>query len=119
MPRILIVDDSRFARLVTAAIVEQNHPDWEVVQAADGTEALELMREQEFDFATIDMNMPGHDGIEVKSIIDAEKPGLRAVLVTANIQDSVRERAAPLFLDFLEKPVDAARLLALLEEHVG
>ena len=119
MPKFLVVDDSRFARLTTIQAIREHFADAEIVEAASGEDALEILRAEPIDFATIDLNMPGIDGIELKRTIDGEKPGLQAVLVTANIQDAVRERANGHFVDFLEKPVRADQLGAVLEAHVA
>ena len=117
-PRILIVDDSRFARISTSRVVRRIVPECEIVEAESGEDALDILREGGIDFATIDLNMRGCSGIEVKETIDRERPGLNAVLITANVQDTIRARAEQIFLAFLEKPVSEDRLAELLKQHV-
>lgn len=117
MPKILIVDDSRLARHMTVKAFRAVYPDWDLIQASSGEEALERLQEGGFDFATLDLNMHGISGIETKRAMNlhCEVP---TVLLTANVQDAVRAQAEGLFVGFLEKPVDADRLLELVGKHV-
>jgi DNA-binding response OmpR family regulator len=63
MPRILIADDE--PRLLHIVSMYLNMEGYEVVGAADGNEALQLLDSQHFDLVILDVMMPGCDGIEV------------------------------------------------------
>ncbi|HMJ37891.1 MAG TPA: response regulator, partial [Baekduia sp.] len=80
--RILVADDSTFMRrLLTQALRDAG---FEVVgQAADGDEALSLYRELRPDAMTLDLAMPGMDGIGVLRALRGERSSLPVVVVSA------------------------------------
>lgn len=89
MARILVVDDSRLARVVLRrTLAEAGH---QVTEAADAEAALQLLKEGRFDLISTDVLMPGLDG---RAFLDAltARPGSPPVLVvTADVQHSTRE----------------------------
>src|SRR5205085_1218079 len=82
--RVLIVDDSRFARrVIWEAFV--NTPGFEVIgTASDGAEALEAIMRLSPDVVTLDWNMPVCDGSEVLAVLRAQPKMPAVVVVTAN-----------------------------------
>ena len=66
-PRVLIVDDDPFARVVVSKRIEQLGAA--VVVAADGLEALDALRSGTFDLAVVDLEMPRLDGYELLGCI--------------------------------------------------
>jgi len=80
--RILVADDSTFMRrLLTQALRDAG---FEVVgEAADGDEALSLYRELRPDAMTLDLAMPGMDGIGVLRALRGERSSLPVVVVSA------------------------------------
>jgi CheY-like chemotaxis protein len=66
-PRVLIVDDDPFARVVVSKRIEQLGA--EVVRAADGVEALDVLKSGTFDLAVVDLEMPRLDGYELLGCI--------------------------------------------------
>lgn len=111
---VLIVDDSRFARLTLRNIVVENRPDFQIDEASNGADALAALQETEADYVLIDYNMPGDDGLTVAERIIINHPGTHIALVTANVQDSVARKARALGIAFIGKPVDPAAVLAFL-----
>jgi two-component system chemotaxis response regulator CheY len=63
---------------------------------------------------TIDLNMPGMDGLTLATQLKHNHPTARITLVTANIQESVRHRAAAAGMGFIAKPVTEDSILACL-----
>jgi CheY-like chemotaxis protein len=53
----------------------------------------------------MDVNMPGMDGIEAARMILGKYPGTRIVLFTANLQESTRQEAQAMGMNFVAKPV--------------
>ena len=104
MPTILIVDDSRVARLSLRRMVLGLVPDAEILQAGSAEEAAEVVVGQDIDHALIDFNMPGRNGLELAEDLAAERPTLRMAMITANIQDAVAGRAKALGMVFIAKP---------------
>lgn len=62
--RALVIDDSRAMRSILRSILESL--DFEVVEAADGRQAVDILgRDQDFDLALVDWNLPEMSGLEV------------------------------------------------------
>ncbi|MBE0508474.1 MAG: response regulator [Marinospirillum sp.] len=113
--RILLVDDSRVARLTLQHLLSKaTDRELAIQEAANGDEALTLFTPASFDLVLIDFNMPGIDGLELATILNGLQPDLRMALITANIQDSIVERATKLGMVFLGKPVTLEQLSTLI-----
>ena len=105
MATVLIVDDSRLARLVASKIVKQLKPEWELVEASNASEALAAASGRTIDVALIDFNMPGRDGLELAGELRQTYPDIPIAIVSANIQDEVVARARAVNAAFVAKPV--------------
>ncbi len=101
----LFVDDSRVSRMKIRQIAAQSHPDWELLEAASGLEAHDMTRTVTPDLISMDINMPGINGIEAIEELRKNCPNAKIVLLSGNIQDDMRARAQALGLGFVEKPV--------------
>lgn len=108
--RLLIVDDSRVSRMIIKGKVASLQPDWEVLEAASGDEAVQRALDLRPDFITMDVNMPGMNGFEATERLQALLPQARIAVLTANIQESSRERAQTLGVKFIQKPVTEAAI---------
>lgn len=62
--KLMIVDDSTVSRLMIRGRFAVLQPDWEVIEAASGDEAVTLVATTKPDFITMDVNMPGISGFE-------------------------------------------------------
>jgi len=102
---LLIVDDSKVSRMVIKANVLAVHPDWQVMEAGTGEEAIALVGQSVPDYCTMDINMPGMLGTDAAEIILAKHPQLRIVIFSANIQEAAQSRAQQLGALFVAKPV--------------
>ena len=111
---VLIVDDSRVARMMTRAAVENSCPGCAVLEAASGEEALEIAAMSAPDFVLMDVNMPGMGGLETSRLFRERFPAMTLSLLTANIQDTVREEAARLDVGYMAKPLEDELLLRFL-----
>ncbi|MFA7428831.1 MAG: response regulator [Rhodospirillaceae bacterium] len=108
MATILLVDDSRVARMSLRRSITALMPDATIVEAGSADEAVVVAAQNSVAAALIDFNMPGRTGLELAEELHATYPALRMALVTANIQDAVAERARALGMTFIPKPPDAA-----------
>lgn len=104
-PLLLIVDDSRMSRMLLRAIIADSRPDWRIIEATSGDDALTMVEESCPDFVTMDVNMPGISGLEAAGRIRIRHPEARIALCTANIQESTREAAAKAGVFFMAKPI--------------
>lgn len=113
-PTVLIVDDSRIARMVIAKIMGQLRPGWPLIKAANAEEALAVLREQTADIALVDVNMPGVRGLELARSIRELRPDMPIAIVSANIQDEVAAAARAMNAAFLPKPLTAEAIAPFL-----
>jgi len=113
-PTVLVVDDSRLSRMMIRAFIAQAYPDWTVIEASNGQEALERTATQTVDLMTIDLNMPGMDGLTLATQLQHKHPTACITLITANIQESVRHRAEAAGMGFIAKPITEDSILACL-----
>jgi CheY-like chemotaxis protein len=112
----LIVDDARLARMMVRAIVANTHPDWQVIEAQNGAEAHTKTATTAIDVMTVDLNMPGMDGLTLATALREKFPGAHIALLTANIQDGVRQRAEAASIGFIPKPVTEDKMLVFLQQ---
>ncbi len=103
--RVLVVDDSKLARMAVAKALTAIHPDWTRVEAANADEALALAKSSSFDMAILDFNMPGRDGLQLAAEMLALKPGMPLAVISANHQVEVVTRAREVGATFLQKPL--------------
>jgi two-component system chemotaxis response regulator CheY len=111
---LLIVDDSRVSRLMLRAKLEAAQTDWQFLEAANGQEAITLAQQQTINLVAMDLNMPGIDGLETARQLHALQIQCKIVLLTANVQQSIRDRAAAAQVHFLAKPITDQTVAALL-----
>lgn len=115
LPRkLLIVDDSKVSRMRIRAYFTSHCPQWTLQEAGSGDEALVMAAQDKPDFVTMDVNMPGMSGFETAQLMLARDSDIRIVMLTANIQESSRQVAASLRLNFVAKPVTEASLTLAL-----
>lgn len=111
MTKLLVVDDSPLMRRLLGQLFEATG-DFEVAFARDGTEAIEAVRTFDPDVVTLDVHMPGLDGLACLDRIMLEYPR-PVVMVSAFTDDSARETLDALHLgavDFVAKPSGAVSL---------
>ena len=113
--KILVVDDSKLARMAVAKLLKALRPDWTRMEAADASEALALAQQSPFDLAVLDFNMPERDGLHLAADLRALMPGLPLAVISANHQREVVDRAAAIGAAFLGKPLTEDALRSFLE----
>lgn len=104
-PLLLIVDDSRTSRMLIRGLITQLRPDWRLVEAGNGDEALAAVEAEVPTHVSMDVNMPGMSGLEAAARIRIKHPEVRIVMCTANIQESTRNAAAQAGIGFVSKPI--------------
>jgi two-component system, cell cycle response regulator DivK len=107
MKRVLVADDNPVSRELIREILESD--DCEVIEAGDGREALEKVREHRPDLALLDIQMPVMDGNAVVREIraDPQLSMLPVVALTAYAMQGDREKALALgFNSYITKPID-------------
>jgi CheY-like chemotaxis protein len=111
---VLIVDDSKLARIVSGKAVAELQPDWQRVEAGSAADATAIVDGQPVDVVLIDFNMPDKDGLEFAGELRERFPALPIAIITANIQDEVVARARAIDAAFVPKPITVEGLRGFL-----
>jgi CheY-like chemotaxis protein len=75
---VLIVDDSKLARIVVGKVVSGLQPDWQRIEAGNADEALAVLDAQPVDLAIVDFNMPGRNGLDLAEELRRRFPPCRS-----------------------------------------
>jgi DNA-binding NtrC family response regulator len=117
MRGILLVEDHAESRAGLAYMLQRN--GFKVHEAANGRAAVALARREKLHGLVLDLKLPDMDGLSVLDAILELVPGLPAIVVTgyATVDGAVEamKRGAA---DFIPKPIEVDRLLALLRQHI-
>jgi len=111
---VMIVDDSKLARIVASKALAQLQPEWSKVEAGSAREALEVIENETVDVSLIDFNMSETDGLELAAELRAMRPEMPIAIITANIQDEIIARAREVGAAFIAKPVTSDGLSGFL-----
>lgn len=112
MKVLLAEDDARLRSHLAGALRAAGH---EVDEACDGTEALRMLGEHDYNAAVLDITMPGKDGVNV--VREARALGHRAMMLLSTARGDLRDKVAGLDAgadDYLVKPYSTEELLARL-----
>lgn len=112
VPSVLVVDDDDALRRTIAEYARSlGIAVWE---AANGLEALWVIKHERPALVLVDLRMPRLDGHETIRHIRKFDPAIRIAVITGDVSDATRERIAGLGLDLLTKPFELHALDALL-----
>lgn len=112
--KVLIVDDSKLARMAVAKVLNGLQPGWTRVEAANADEAIAAVRDGAPDIVLLDFNMPGRDGLVLAAELHKLHPDMPLALISANIQDEIVGRAREIGAAFLPKPLTEQALADFL-----
>jgi CheY-like chemotaxis protein len=114
-----VVDDSSTMRSIVRKILAATRFPLEVTETGEGTAALKLAREAEFDIVFLDYNMPGLSGLETLSAFKREKRRVSVVMISSTQDETLAERARAHGASFLKKPFFPADIEAVLCGYYG
>ncbi len=114
---VMVVDDELAMRESLAGWLEKE--GYAVDCAADGNQALEIMRQSRQDLLLVDIKMPGMDGLELLQRIKADHPETLVIMITAyGSIDSAVQAMKHGAEDYLLKPFDPELLMMLMRKLV-
>jgi two-component system, chemotaxis family, chemotaxis protein CheY len=114
--RVLIVDDSKTARIVCRKALPPELTS-DLIEAAGGREALEICRSRQIDLMFLDLTMPEVDGFAVLEQLQGDPARPRIVVMSADVQTKAQERVKALgAFAFIGKPATSAAVTAMLKE---
>lgn len=91
-----------------------------VTAAYSGTEAIQILRRQDFDVAVLDLKLEDMDGIEILRIFKKLDPAMPVIMLTGHgSEQAAREGMASGAYDYLTKPSDLQELVAKINQAVG
>jgi CheY-like chemotaxis protein len=115
--KILIVDDESSLRTLLKAVLD-SEPGYDLQEASNGDEALELITQSKPDLIILDVMMPGQSGFEVCEKIkrNSQLKDIIVLILTAKGQKTDQEWASSVGADcFLSKPFSPLELIDLIE----
>ncbi|MEZ5988181.1 MAG: response regulator [Planctomycetota bacterium] len=118
--KVLVVDDEPFILKSLSFVLRKGQ--MEVLEARDGEEALEMIREHKPRLVFLDVMMPRRNGYDVVRAVreDPELADVHLVLLTAKGQEADRTQGmAAGANDYMTKPFSPARILQMAREILG
>ena len=113
--RILFVDDEVAILDGLRDLLRKERRRWEMVFAVGGAEALEELARRPFDVVVSDMRMPGIDGAQLLTTVQALYPSVARIVLTGHADRDAAMRVLPVAHQFLTKPCDAGALRVAIE----
>lgn len=116
-PTLLLAEDEAQIRERLARILEKEN--WNVVQAGNGKEAIELFKQQKIDIALLDIKMPEIDGLTALHEMRQLSHDFNAIVITGYGDESsaiqaMRDGA----INFIKKPIDLDQMIVAVEKAV-
>lgn len=119
--KVTIIDDSSFMRRLIRSALSETNPEAEVVEFDDATKALAAMPQLHTDLITLDLLMPGLNGLDFLALLRttvAQSP--RVIVITADVQKTVRQKCQEMgVVDFIEKPITPEKLRLALDKMIS
>ena len=112
MIQVLLIEDEESIRRVMSRILKEENHQYEITEAVDGKQGLDLLFKRQFDLVLCDIKMPKMDGIEVLKKANDEMLNIPFIMLTGhgNIETAVEAMKLGAY-DFISKPPDLNRLL--------
>ncbi len=118
MSVVLIVDDSKLSRNALGDILKG--AGYEILEAKNGIEAVEMATKHAPDCILLDILMPEMDGFEVLKILKEKELNIPAIIHSADIQTTTRQKCFELGAGgFINKPPEKGKLLPAIEEAIA
>jgi two-component system chemotaxis response regulator CheY len=112
--KVLVVDDAAFMRVVLKDILIASGFQ-NIIEVGDGAAAVNAYQQHRPDIVTMDINMPGTDGIQALRMILQMNPAAKVVMVTSVEQKHVVQEAIKLGAkDYVVKPFDRSMVATVV-----
>jgi len=116
--RLLLIDDEvGYVNVLSHRLTKRN---FQVGKANSGSEAFQILRQQGFDVAVLDLKMEDMDGIEILKILKKMAPELVVIMLTGHgSAEAAHEGIKQGAYDYLTKPCELDKLIRKIREAYG
>ena len=116
--RVLLIDDEvGYVNVLSNRLKKRN---FQIGKASSGSEAFQLLRQDDFDVAVLDLKMEDMDGIEVLKILKKMAPELVVIMLTGHGSAEAAHQGIQLgAFDYLTKPCELEELIEKIHEAHG
>lgn len=113
--QVLLVDDEKgYVNVLSNRLSKRSI---KATKAFSGTEAIQILRKQDFDVVVLDLKMEDMDGIEVLKVIKRMVPDLPVIILTGHgSQTAAKEGITFGAFDYLTKPCELSELMDKIHE---
>lgn len=119
MFRTLLVEDNPSFRKILKDDLQSEFPSMDIIEAGDGTEALEKISSSPPNLIFMDIRLPGQNGLELTRMIKADHPNILVIVLTSYDLPEYREAAVRYKADhFFSKGSIAAEEIAKLVKSI-
>jgi CheY-like chemotaxis protein len=103
-PTVLVVEDNRWGRKIISDTLRRD--GYEVVEASDGAQAIELLEHRGFDLIVTDFVMPNLDGLKLVDHVHRIYPQTRIIFMSGYLAPESGKKILEGIAEFLQKPFD-------------
>jgi DNA-binding NtrC family response regulator len=115
----VLVDDDREVLNALERVLRRAEPDWEILTAMNGVEAMALLEGTAIDVVVTDLHMPEMDGFRLLNRIARSQPGTVRIVHSSHTATLGTELIRYLAHNVLEKPAPYADIIAMLRWATG
>lgn len=116
--RILVVDDSKFIVAAVGRTLKEN--GYDVIEAYNGSEAIDKAGKEAPDCMLLDLLMPEIDGLQVLKMLKEAGISIPAIILTADIQETTKKKCLESgAAAFLNKPPQGPEMIAAIRKVTG
>jgi CheY-like chemotaxis protein len=119
MDKVLIAEDDRIHLKRMITILGKYNDKFEVVPAADGQEAIDILNEQPISMLVTDIQMPRVDGLVLLAYVNEHHPKLPCLVMTAYGTPQMRAKLPKDLLRFFNKPFDIEDIAHAIIDILG
>lgn len=122
--KLLLAEDNKFNQIVAKKTIEKEYDNIEVTIAQNGSEAIELLKENHFDIILMDLQMPVMDGYEatqfIRDCLDETKAQITILAMTADAQIAQNDKFRKFKMDdYVLKPFRPKQLFEKLAYYIN
>lgn len=112
--KVLVIDDEEINRTLLKMLIKRTSNEIEVYEAKTGQEAIDILKNQNFDIILIDVLLPDINGLEI--IKHIKNKNTRIVIVSALSKEEIEKFSIPSEVLYIPKPIEIENFNKIFEE---